>query len=166
MRVAPRDPHLGPDPVVTAETRCFQCHATGYFRVDCPEYECPVVANGLPATHNITVSETTAPSAIVSPTWPITVPLDDALSATLPITFSSTVLLWRTQVPALSSMRETLRGFDVVPVVQAFAGGIVTVQGHGLVLSIVHLLVLTIDSPLTFTVLIFFLTDTFRYVVW
>ena len=63
-------------------------------------------------------------------------------------------------------MGEILRGFDVVPVVQAFAGGIVTVQGHGLVLSIVHLPPLTIDSPLTFTVLIFFLTDTFRYIVW
>ena len=35
------------------------------------------------------------------------------------------------------------------------------VRGHGLVLSIVHLLLLTVDSPFTFTVLIIFLTDTF-----
>ena len=42
----------------------------------------------------------------------------------------------------------------------------VMVRGHGLVLSIVHLLPLTVDSPFTFTVLIIFFTDTFRYVVW
>ena len=131
-----------------------------------PNMNVPVVTNGLLATHNITASETIAPSAIVLPTWPITVLIDDVLSVTLPITFSSTVLLRRTQVPESSSTRETLRGFDVVPVVQAFDGGIVTVRGHGLVLSIVHLLLLTIDSPLTFTVLVFFLTDTFQYVVW
>ena len=58
-------------------------------------------------------------------------------------------------------MREIPSGFDIVPVVQVFDGGIVTVQGHGLVLSIVHLLPLTADSPFTFTVLIIFLTNTF-----
>ena len=63
-------------------------------------------------------------------------------------------------------MTEILRGFDVVPVVQVFKGGIVMVQGHGLVLSIVHLLPLTVDSPFTFTVLLIFFTNTFRYIVW
>ena len=40
-RVAPWDPHLGSEPLADAMTRCFQCHATGHFCVDCPEYECP-----------------------------------------------------------------------------------------------------------------------------
>ena len=121
----------------------------------------PAVTNRLPATHNITASEIIAPSVIVSPTWPATAPIDGALSVMLPITFSSIVLLRRTQAPESFSTRETLRGCDVVPVVQAFDGGIVMVRGHGLVLSIVHLPLLTVDSPLTFTVLVFFLTDTF-----
>ena len=42
----------------------------------------------------------------------------------------------------------------------------VTVRGHGLILSIVHLPPLTIDSPFTFTILIVFFADTFRYIVW
>ena len=40
-RVACCDPHLGSEPIATAETHCFQCLATGHFHVDCPEYECP-----------------------------------------------------------------------------------------------------------------------------
>ena len=40
-RTAPHDPHLGPEPVMTEATHCFQCHATGHFCVDCPEYKCP-----------------------------------------------------------------------------------------------------------------------------
>ena len=63
-------------------------------------------------------------------------------------------------------MRETQRDSDVVPVVQVFEGGIVTVRGHGLIFSIVHLPPLTTDSPFTFTVLIVFFADTFQYVVW
>ena len=126
----------------------------------------PVVANRLPVIHNTTVSEIIAPSVGVSPTWSVTVPIDIAPSVTLPITFSSTVLLQRTQARASSSMMEILRGFDVVPVVQVFEGGIVTVRGHGLILSIVHLPPLTVDSPFTFTVHLIFFTDTFQYVVW
>ena len=63
-------------------------------------------------------------------------------------------------------MRETLRDLDVVPVVQVFGGGTVMVRGHGLIFSIVHLPPLTVDSPFTFTVLIIFFADTFRYIVW
>ena len=40
-RVAPHDPRLGLQPVVTATTVCFQCHDQGHFRVDCLEYKCP-----------------------------------------------------------------------------------------------------------------------------
>ena len=63
-------------------------------------------------------------------------------------------------------MTETPRDFDVVPVVQVFEGGIVTVRGHGLIFSVVHLPPLTVDSPFTFTVLVIFFTDTFHYIVW
>ena len=42
----------------------------------------------------------------------------------------------------------------------------VTVRGCGLILSIVHLPPLTIDSPFTFTILIIFFADTFRYIAW
>ena len=44
--------------------------------------------------------------------------------------------------------------------------GCVTVRGHGLAFSIVHLPPLTVDSPFMFTVLVIFFTNTFRYVVW
>ena len=124
------------------------------------------VANKLPATPNTAASETIAPSADVSPTWPVTVPIAVAPSVMPPITFSSTVLLQRTQAQASFSMTGIPRDFDVVPVVQVFEGGIVTVRGQGLILSIIHLPPLTVGSPFTFTVLLIFLTDTFRYVVW
>ena len=42
----------------------------------------------------------------------------------------------------------------------------VTVRGRGLIFSVVHLPPITSDSPFTFTVLIIFFDDTFRYVVW
>ena len=63
-------------------------------------------------------------------------------------------------------MRETLRDFDVVPVVQIFEGGTVMVQGRRLIFSVLHLPPLTINSPFMFTVLIIFFADTFRYIVW
>ena len=39
--VTPHDPRLGPQPLASAETLCFQCHTAGHFHVDCPDYECP-----------------------------------------------------------------------------------------------------------------------------
>ena len=87
----------------------------------------PAVANELLVTYNTAVSGTIAPTVDVSPTWPATVWIVAAPSVTPPITFSSTVLLRRTQAQVSSSMRETQRDFDVVPVVQVFDGGIVTV---------------------------------------
>ena len=126
----------------------------------------PAVVNELPVTHNTVVSEIIAPTVAVLPTWPATVPIAAAPSVTPLITFLSTVLLRMTQARVSSSIMEILRGFDVVPVVQVFGGGIVMVRGHGLIFSVVHLLPLTIDSPFTFTVLIIFFADTFRYIVW
>ena len=131
-----------------------------------PSMNASAVTNGLPVIHNTAVSRIIAPSVGVSPTWPVTVPIDIVPSVTLPITFLSTVLLRKTQAQGSSSMAEILRGFDVVPVVQVFEGGIVTVRGHGLILSVVHLPPLTVDSPFMFTILLIFFTDTFRYIVW
>ena len=42
----------------------------------------------------------------------------------------------------------------------------VTVRGHSLIFSVVHLPPLTANSPFTFTVLIIFFADTFHYIVW
>ena len=131
-----------------------------------PSMNVPAVVNGLLVTHNTAVSEIIAPTVDILPTWPTTVLIDIVPSVTPPITFSLTVLLQRTQVRVSSSTMEILRGFDVVPVVQVFKGGIVTVRGHGLIFSVVHLPSLAVDSPFTFTVLIVFFADTFRYIVW
>ena len=130
-----------------------------------PSMSAPVVTNGL-ATHNTAASEIIAPSVGISPTWPATALIDVVPSVTLLITFSSTVLLQRTRAQASSSTTEIPRDFDVVPVVQIFEGGIVTVRGHGLILSVIHLTPLTADSPFTFTILVIFFADTFRYIVW
>ena len=121
---------------------------------------------GYLAIPNTAACETIAPSADVLPTWPVTVPIAVVPSATPPITFSLTVLLWRTQAWVSFSMTETPRDFDVVPVVQVFEGGIVTVRGRGLFLSIVHLPPLSAGSPFTFTVLVIFFADTFCHIVW
>ena len=42
----------------------------------------------------------------------------------------------------------------------------VTVRGCGLFLSVIHLPPLSMDSLMTFTVLVIFFDDTFRYIVW
>ena len=62
--------------------------------------------------------------------------------------------------------RRESRSFSREPTFSQIVLQSVTVQGHGLVLSIVHLPPLTIDSPFMFTILIIFLTDTFQYIVW
>ena len=130
-----------------------------------PNTNVPAVISGPPVIHNTAVSEITALTVDVSPTWPATV-LTAAVPSVMPlITFSSTVLSQRTQVQVSSSTTGTLRGSDIVPVVQVLEGGTVTVRGHGLIFSVVHLPPLTVNSPFTFTILIIFFADTFRYIV-
>ena len=131
-----------------------------------PNTNVPAVASGPLVTHNTAVSEIIALTADILPTWPATAPVAAAPSVMLPITFSSTVLSRRTQVRVSSSTAGILRGSDAVPVVQAFEGGIVTVRGRGLFLSIEHLPPLFAGSPLTFTILVIFFNDTFQYTVW
>ena len=123
-------------------------------------------AKELLAIHNTTAPVIIAPSADALHTWLDTARTDTALSVTPQTTFSSTILLQKTQAWELSSTREILKAFDVVPVVQIFGGGNVMVRGRGLIFSIIHLLLLTVDSLFTFTVLVIFLADTFRYIVW
>ena len=131
-----------------------------------PNMNVPAVISGLPVTHNTAVSEIIAPTVDVSPTWPAIVPIEVAPSATPPITFLLTVLLRRTRVQVSSSTTGILRGSDVVPVVQVFEGGIVTVRGRCLFLSVVHLPPLSTGSPFTFTVLVIFFDVAFHYIVW
>ena len=58
---------------------------------------------------------------------------------------------------------DLLDGGVLLPAVDITA---VTVRGRGFSFSIVHLTPLTADSPFTFTVLVIFFADTFRYIVW
>ena len=126
----------------------------------------PAVVNEPPVIRSTAVSGITAPTVDALPIWPTTVPIVEAPSVTPLITFSSTVLLRRTQARASFSMMETLRGFDLVPVVQVLDRGIVMVRGHGLIFSVIHLPPLIDDSPFGFTVLVIFFADTFQYIVW
>lgn len=48
----------------------------------------------------------------------------------------------------------------------AFMLEVVTVRGYGLFFSLIHLPPLADDSPFTFTILVFFFPDTYRYIVW
>ena len=109
-----------------------------------PSMNAPAVVNGPLVIHNTTVSGITAPTVDALPIWPVTAPIAAAPSVTPLITFSSIVLLRRIRARASFSMTETLRGFDVVPVVQVLDGGIVMVRGHGLIFSVVHLPPLTV----------------------
>ena len=92
-----------------------------------PNTNVPAVISGPPVIHNTAVSEITALTVDVSPTWPATVPTAAAPSVMPLITFSSIVLSWRTRVQVSSSTTGTLRGSDIVPVVQVLEGGTVTV---------------------------------------
>ena len=105
----------------------FSAMPQGISMSTAPSTNALAVINKLPVTPNTIVSGTTAPSVVVLPTWPDTVLIDVAPSATPLTTFSLTVLLQRTQAQESSSVRETLRDSEVVLVVQVFEGGIVTI---------------------------------------
>ena len=123
------------------------------------------VANVPLDTSNIIACETTILFAATSATSLATVQTDAAHYATTQGTSSPIALSQRTLVRESSSIREIQRDFSVVPVVQIFEEGNVTVQSRDLFFSIVHLPALTPDSPLTFTLLVMFFADTFRYII-
>ena len=95
-----------------------------------------------------------------------TVQTDFALFATTQDMLSQTVPSLRTPAVASSSMMEIQRDCNLVPVVQVFKGGNVTVRGSDIIFSIVSLPPLSFDSPFTFTISIMFLNNTFHYTVW
>ena len=162
-RVAPHDPRLGLQPIVDTTTCCFQCHATGHFRVDCPEYKCPCCRQRAPGhpqyryvCNHCTFCRRFTHLAHYCPDQCCTLcDAPDHLLINCPFA----------EDPS-SGVIFNDGDFDVVPVVQVFEGGIVMVRGRGLILSVIHSTPLTADSPFTFTVLVIFFADTFRYIVW
>ena len=98
-------------------------------------------------TPNIAVSKTTALFADASATCPAIVPTAIAPSVMTLDTLLLTVLSQKTPAAGLSSTTETLKGSDIVLVVQLFKGGIVMVQGQNFIFSVVHWAPLSRDLP-------------------
>ena len=126
----------------------------------------PTVANMPLATLNTVVLKTTVPFATASAIPPAIAQTVSAHFAMTRDMSSQTAPSQRTPVAELSSMTETQRDSSLVPVVQVFEGGIVTVQGQDIIFSIFHWSPLTSSSPLTFTVSTMFFTDVYQYVIW
>ena len=125
----------------------------------------PTAVNAPWVTPNIVVPKTTVLFATTSvmphaSVWTASAPFMmtwDMLSPTVPSR--------RTPVAGSSSTMETQRDCNLVPVVQVFKGGIVTVQGLDIIFSIIHLSLLMPGSPFTSTVSIMFFANTFRYTI-
>ena len=144
----------------------FNVTLQGIFVLIAQSMSAPTVVNAPLATLNTVVFETIVLFAAALATLPATAQTVSAPCATTRDMLSPTVLSRRTPVVASSLMTATWRGFELTPVVQAFKGGIVTVQGSDLVFSIVHLSPLVSTSPFMFTVSTMFLPNDYRYIVW
>ena len=92
---------------------------------------------------------------------PTTVQIDSAPSVMTQDMSSQIVPSLRTPAVVSSSTMETQWESSLVLVVQIFKGGNVMIQGDGLLFSIICLPLLSSNSPLTFTISIMFLTDTY-----
>ena len=126
----------------------------------------PTVNNAPLATPNIIAIATTVLFAAASATPPVTVQTTTAPFATTQAMSSLTALSWRTPAAESSLTTETLRACDLVLVVQVFKGGNVMVQGLNILFTIIHLPPLTSDSPFTFTILVMFSSNHYRYIIW
>ena len=126
----------------------------------------PTVSSKLLATPNTIAIATTVLFAAASVTFPATVRTVSAPSAMTQGPSSLIVHSPRTPVVVSSSTMGIQRGFDLAPVVQVFEEGIVTIGGTDLIFSIIHLPLLTVDSPLTFTTLIRFSSNNYCYTMW
>ena len=115
---------------------------------------------------NIVASETTVLFATASVTPCASVWTTSASFAMTQDMSSLIIPSQRTPTAGSSSTMETQKDYNLVPVVQVFGGGIVTVQGPDLIFSIVHLPPLSPDCPFTFTISIMFFPDTYQYTIW
>ena len=144
----------------------FTVTSQGTFVLTVQSMNVPTAVYMPQVTPNIVVPATTVLFATASVTPRASVRTASVPSATTWDTSLPTVPSQKTPVAGLSSTMETQRDCNLVPVVQVFEGGIVTVQGSDLIFSIVHLSSLSSDCPFTFTISIMFLPDVYQYTIW
>ena len=126
----------------------------------------PTAINVPLVTPNIVALETTVLFVAASATSPVSVWTDSVPFATTWDMLSQTVPFLKTPAAVSSLTTEIQKDCNLVPVVQVFKGGIVTVQGPNLVFSIIHLSPLVSNSPFMFTISTMFLSDGYQYTVW
>ena len=126
----------------------------------------PTADSVLQGTPNTVAFETSVLFATTSAICPVTVQTNIAPCAMTWDTSSWTVPSQRTLAAESFSTMETQRGSELAPVVQVFEGGIITVWGQDFLFSVIHLLLISLNSPLTFTVPVMFFMNTFQYTVW
>ena len=138
----------------------------GTFVLTVQNMNVPTAINAPQVTPNIIVPKTTVLFATASVTPRTSVQTTSVPFAMTWDTSLPTVPSQRTPVAGSSSTMETQKDYNLVPVVQVFEGGIVTVRGSDLIFSIVHLPPLSSGCPFTFTILVMFFPDTYRYTIW
>ena len=165
-QVVPWDPHLGLSMAATPETICFHCHTAGHLCINCPDYECPNCQQLAPGHPQYWCLHNYCSFCQCFGHSPTIVQTDNVPSVMTLDTLLQIVPSLRTPAAVSSSTMGTWRGSDHVLVVQVFKGGIVTICGDNILFSIVHLLLLSSNSPYTFTVSIMFFPDDYWYIIW
>ena len=137
----------------------------GIFVLTAQSMNVPIAVNAPQVIPNIVAPKTTVLFATTSAIPPASAQIDFAPSATTWDMLLQIVPSRRTPVVVSSSMMETQKDCDLVPVVQVFEGGIVMVRGLDIIISIVSLPPLLFDSPFTFNVSTVFSRNTFYYTI-